>query len=103
MKNNSVIRALGHAALTFLYVGAVAWFMSNAEDAFDVIPEIFAGITMLTLFVISAAVTGSLVVGRPILLYLEGKKSEAIRFFGYTLGWLFLFLLSILSFVLLQS
>jgi hypothetical protein len=62
--------------------------MSNVERAFDNVPDVLAGMTMLTLFVVSAAVTGSLVVGRPILLYLEGKKQEAARFFGYTLGWL---------------
>jgi hypothetical protein len=40
------------------------------------------------LFVLSATIVGSLVLGRPILLHLEGKKNEALRFFGYTVGWL---------------
>ena len=88
MKNNPVIRALGHAALAFIYIGAVALFMSNVEETFQNIPEVLAAMTMLTLFVVSAAVTGSLVVGRPILLYIEGRRAEAVRFFAYTLGWL---------------
>jgi hypothetical protein len=47
------------------------------------------------LFVVSATIVGSLVVGRPILLFLDGKKNEALRFFGYTLGWLAAFTLVI--------
>jgi hypothetical protein len=97
MKNNPVVRALGHAVLTFIYISLVALFMSNVERVFDNIPDVLAGMTMLTLFVVSAAVTGALVVGRPILLYIEGKKSEAVRFFGYTLGWLVVILVLLVT------
>lgn len=97
MKNNPVVRALAHAVLTFLYVSLVALFMSNVERVFDNVPDVFAGMTMLTLFVVSAAVTGSLVVGRPILLYIEGKRSEAVRFFMYTIGWLVALLVILVS------
>jgi hypothetical protein len=45
-------------------------------------------LALLMLFVLSATIVGSLVLGRPILLHLEGKKNEALRFFGYTVGWL---------------
>lgn len=41
---------------------------------------------MLLLFVFSAALTGALIFGRPILWYLDGKKREAILLFFYTLG-----------------
>jgi len=40
------------------------------------------------LFVVSATIVGTLVLGRPILLYLGGKRNEAPRFFGWTVGWL---------------
>jgi len=45
-----------------------------------------APIVMLSLFVFSAALTGTLIFGRPILWYLDGKKSEAISLFAYTLA-----------------
>ena len=44
---------------------------------------------MLLLFVFSAGVTSSLVFGRPVLWYVEGKKQEALSLLFYTLGFLF--------------
>ena len=54
-------------------------------------------IIVLTVFVISAAITGTLVVGKPIMLYVGGHKTEAIRFFGYTIGWLLAILVVIIA------
>jgi hypothetical protein len=45
-----------------------------------------APIAMLLLFVFSAALTGFLVFGQPAILYLDGKKKEALTLLGYTLG-----------------
>lgn len=47
---------------------------------------------MLLLFVISATVTGFLILGKPITLYLDGAKKEAFRFLAMTVGWLAAFL-----------
>lgn len=96
MKNELIVRSLGHAALTFLYISLVGWFMSHADETLGTVPEVVAAMTMLTLFVVSAAVTGSLVVGRPILLYIEGKKAEAFQFFAGTIGWLLVILVSLM-------
>ena len=49
----------------------------------------------LLLFVCSAAITGSLVLGKPVMLYLDNKKPEAIKFFLKTIGWLFLILIMV--------
>jgi membrane protease YdiL (CAAX protease family) len=42
--------------------------------------------TMLSLFVLSAAVMGFLFLSEPLQLFLENKKKEAIRDFGKVLG-----------------
>jgi len=90
--------ALGEAA----YIGLVALLMSSAERFFGNTPDnkILAPITFLLLLVLSAAVSGALILGKPVLLYLEGKKEEAVALFGFTLFWLFIFfLLAVISLV----
>ena len=47
-----------------------------------------ARVAFLLLFVLSAAITGSLVFGRPALMFLGGQKTEAVSFLLYTLAWL---------------
>ena len=81
--------ALGEAA----YIGLVALLMSGAERFFGNTPDnkILAPITFLLLFVLSAAISGALVLGKPVLMYVEGKKKEALTLFGFTLFWLFVF------------
>ena len=97
MKNSKlVLYALSSSIGTVLYVSGVAWFMSNIESIFGKSgkPDDFrAPLAMLLLFVFSAAVTASLVLGKPILLYLDNFKKEAIKLLFYTLGFLFLAIL----------
>jgi len=47
---------------------------------------ILAPITLLLLFVFSAALTGFLIFGKPAQLYVDGKKKEALSLLTYTLG-----------------
>jgi hypothetical protein len=42
--------------------------------------------TMLSLFVLSAAVMGFLFLSEPLYLLMENRKQEAILFFGKTVG-----------------
>lgn len=49
-------------------------------------PNLLIPIAMLMLFVFSAALTCSLIFGRPILWYLDGRKKEALSLLFYTLG-----------------
>ncbi len=62
--------------------------MSNGSKLFGEEDTFFTPVAVLMLLVLSAAVMGTLVFGRPILMYLDGKKREAVMFLGYTLGWL---------------
>lgn len=96
MKNSklicySIINALG----TFVYISVVAFIMSNGEKCFGGDETLWIPIAILTLFVASAGITGFLVLGRPIHLYLNGLKSEAIKVLIYTLTDLFFIAVSI--------
>jgi heme O synthase-like polyprenyltransferase len=82
------LHALGHAILVLLYTSGVAWILFNGPRLFGKVTSFWGPLGFLMLFVVSATIVGTLVLGRPILLYLEGKKNEALRFFGYTVAWL---------------
>ena len=86
---------------TALYISAVASFIYFLGNVFDNVKSesIIIPISMLMLFVFSAAFTGILVFGRPITWYLNGKKRESLFLIVYTLG--FLLILTIIAFFLL--
>ncbi len=65
--------------------------MLNAEKIISQINGVFGPVFFLLLFVLSAGVTGGLVLGGPIMKYLDGDKKGAIYLFCLTLAWLFLF------------
>ncbi|MDO8504872.1 MAG: hypothetical protein Q7S36_03400 [Candidatus Liptonbacteria bacterium] len=99
MKNsNYLITALLNAAGVFIYVFAVAWLMFNGSLIFGEREDNFLmPVVMLLLFVVSASITGFLVLGKPILLYLDGNKKEAFRLLFATLGWLIFFLIAVVA------
>lgn len=84
----AVLNALG----TLLYIALVASFLSHTAQIFGNSPEhiVLIPIAMLLLFVCSASITAGLVLGRPVLWYLDGKKKEAVQLFIVTVGCLFL-------------
>src|SRR5947208_2944439 len=89
LKENAIAHSFGHAVLVVVYVSIVAWVMQHAQELFKRGKTVLTPIAFLLLFVFSAAVVGSLVLGRPVLMYVEGQKKEALQFFGLTLLWLF--------------
>lgn len=79
--------ALVNVLATALYITAVASFMFFAGEAKLGRNNTFLiPIVMLLLFVSSAAITGFLIFGRPVLLYLDGKKKDSLTLLSYTLG-----------------
>lgn len=89
MKNNIIKTAALNAILTAVYIAVVASFLFYAPKVFGSSGKpdtVLAPIVMLSLFVFSAALTGTLIFGRPILWYLDGKKSEAVSLLAYTLA-----------------
>ncbi|MFA5841738.1 MAG: hypothetical protein WC835_02125 [Candidatus Paceibacterota bacterium] len=97
MSNNIIKNAAINAMGTALYVALVATFLSNTQyifgrDGGDP-KSVLVPIAMLLLLILSAAITGSLVLGKPILWYLDGKKKEALSLLAYTLGDLFIIMI----------
>lgn len=96
-KSKLCLTALLHAAGVAAYIFLVALLMQNAEKILGKIDNYFSPVAFLLLFVLSAAVTGGLTLGRSLLWYLDGQKKEAVLLFFYILGWLFLFMLLIFA------
>ena len=93
-KSDYIQKGLLSASGVFIYILGVSWVLFNAKTIFGgEEPKGFvAPIFMLLLFVVSATITGLLVLGKPIYLYFEGKKKEAFTLLIATLAWLILFL-----------
>ena len=94
-KHNLILRSFANAGGTVLYICAVALFFSNAEKIFGNEKSFLIPVFMLLLFVISASITGLLVLGKPIHLYLSGSKKEAVVLLIATLGWMVIFLIAV--------
>jgi len=91
MRNQKITwQSFLNAAGTVLYVGVVSWLMFNGESFLGKVNNFWGPLMILMLFVVSALITSTLVLGWPIFLYFEGKKKEAINLFFYTAGWLIL-------------
>ena len=96
MRKKIVIFSFFSALGEGIYILLVALFMRNANQWFGNKPSILGIVAFLLLFVFSAAISGALILGKPTLLYLEGKKREALELFGFTLGWMLVFLIVLL-------
>jgi len=89
---NIIRTAALNAVLTVVYVIAVAFFMYSANQAkFGSENTILIPMVLLLLFVFSASLTGFLILGRPALWYIDGKKKEALSLLANTLGIFFAF------------
>lgn len=103
-KTNYLFKSFISAAGVFIYVSGVAWLGFNSQTIFgkkDGDMGFLMPVFVLLLFVISASVTGLLVLGKPIHLYLSGLKKEAFTLLFATLAWLVLLLLVVASALLL--
>lgn len=79
-------KALINALSAVAYVVAVATTMFNAQKVFGPVNTVLVPIAMLLLLVFSVALMGYLIFGKPILLYLDGKKQEALSLLSLTLA-----------------
>lgn len=80
-------RAVGHALLAYAYIFCIAiGFKITSKNTFNNVPEFFAPIIMLSLLVLSAAIMAILVFGRPVMLYLDNQKKDAVVMLFYTIG-----------------
>ncbi len=101
MKNKTLAKwGATHAFGVLVYVLLVALFMNKANDIFGTADhDIITPIAFLMLFLFSALTTGSLVLGKPIMLYLDGQKKEGVKLLLFT--GLSLFILTCLIFFIL--
>lgn len=101
MKNNIIKIALFNAFVAALYVVGIASFLFYVPKSIDSANTVLVPIVMLLLFVFSAALMGTLIFGKPILWYLDGRKQEAFSLLAYTLVILLLITLAMLLVLLL--
>lgn len=98
-KTTAFLQAVGLtlyvALFAFLAFRFQPWLRQN-EAAHPVF-----GITLFLLtFVLSALISGSLILGYPLLLFFEGRKAEAVKIVLLSALWLALFLVIFLLFAI---
>jgi hypothetical protein len=82
--------SLVNAGSALLYIAVVTFLMSHGEKLFGQTNGILGGMAILLLFVLSATIMGFIILGRPLLMYLDGFKKEALKLFYLTVMWLIL-------------
>lgn len=75
-----------NAAAASIYIVVVATLMSNANKLFGPKDTLLTPIAVLSLFTLSAAVMGYVFLYQPLLLFLDGKKKNAINLFLQTVA-----------------
>lgn len=97
MNKNLIKSAFLFALGELIYISLVATFMFFIGKVFGDKPDTaMAPVIFLLLFVLSVAVSGGLILGKPVMLYFDGQKKEAVQLFIFTLSWLLVFLIAAL-------
>ncbi|MFH1661576.1 MAG: hypothetical protein ABIA02_00550 [Candidatus Falkowbacteria bacterium] len=104
MYNKKLIKiSFQNSLAVLIYVGAISLIMMNGDKIFGEMAGYLAPVAFLLLFVISAAITGSLVLGRPAMIFFDGNKKEAISLLFHTVAWLLCYLILIFFFLFLMQ
>ena len=101
---NSILAKWGaiYAFGVLVYIFLLASFFSKANDLFGKADHsIVSPMAALMLLVFSALVTGGLVLGKPIMLYLDGQKKDGVKLLFFTGGSMFIFM-SLIFIILLM-
>ncbi|TRZ64102.1 MAG: hypothetical protein D4Q79_02330 [Spirochaetia bacterium] len=100
LKKTIIKYAFIHAVGAAAYIALIATLLSYASKIFGPANNsILGAMAFLLVFVISAAIMGLLILGKPAFWYLDGLKREAISLLFYTLG--FLVLIAVVVFLIL--
>ena len=100
MPKDILKNAFLNAVLTAVYVAFVAMSMFYVPKALgldDTPDTVLMPVFMLLLLVFSVALVGTLIFGRPVLWYLNGRKKDAVTLLLYTLG--IFFLITVVAFL----
>ncbi len=100
-KSKIIFLSLIHALGILVYITSVVFILITLGNHFKGNDSPIQMIPFLLLLVFSVGLMTALVFGRPVQLYLNGFKIEAIKFFGYTLTWLFVILILVSSLTLI--
>ena len=84
--NKLLQRAFINSFGTAAYILLVVSFIFSLQVFSEKQDILLIPIAMLLLFVCSAAITGFLVFGKPVMLYIDRKKREAVSLLAYTIG-----------------
>jgi hypothetical protein len=91
------LAAVLYIIIIVLLIQAFSFVLKGTQDTI-IIP-----MTMLSLFVLSAAVMGFLFLSEPLQLLIENKKKEAIAFFAKVVGFFACFVLIFVIVLFLSS
>jgi hypothetical protein len=105
MKNSTLVRwGATHAMGVLVYVFLLAVFFNGASSWFGKADKnIITPVAVLMLFVFSALVTGGLVLGKPIMLYLDGQKKDGVKLLFFTGIGLFIFMSLVFTVLLIMK
>lgn len=79
-------RPVTNAILAALYIVVLVFAMTTFVDQPDKETSLLAPITVISLLTLSVAVMGYLFFGKPVMLYIDGQKREAVHFFLKTIA-----------------
>jgi hypothetical protein len=80
--------ALYNALGIVVYILLIVLVMSNSNRLFGDTNKFLVQMGFLSLFVLSASVVGGLILGKPLMLYMDNQKKVAVSLFLQTVGWL---------------
>lgn len=101
-KNQEVLKwGIGAGFFEALYVLLVVLFMNSMNVLVNKSDEVVIGVLMLLLLIISVLISGFLVFGKPFLLFMDGKKKQALSTFFVSLGTIFVIFLVVLVVIIL--
>ena len=83
MSRNPIVNALSASAYIILVVSVMTFVTQSLKNKPD---TFFAPITVLFVLTLSVAVMAFLFFYQPLLLFIEGKKKEAVNLFVKTVG-----------------
>ena len=96
---NLILKSLVNTLGIGVYISLVVVLINTAGHVSIKMPGFLGPMAMLLLFVLSAAITGALFVGEPILFYLSDKRKDAVKLFIYTIGWMVVLLILVASII----
>lgn len=93
-----------HATGSALYIVFIVTLLQVATSFFKEIEGTFAvPMTMLSLFVLSAAIMGYFFLSEPLFLLFDGKKKEALMYFAKVVGFFACYALFFAVLILLNA